>query len=165
MMNERKNNNLLLISVKPQYAKKIFKGEKTIELRKSAPRKAGKDSYILIYVTAPVKELWGICKIENIIKDNPKMLWENFGDKTGISEQEFNEYYKANNNAFGIEIKEVRNLFKHSINLDSLKNIIPGFMPPQTYSYIDGNSINYRAIKGLFSFNKKNKSILSQVCL
>ena len=134
---ENNNSSILLISIKPQYAKKIFKGEKTIELRKSAPTRASKGSYMLIYVTAPVKELWGICKIENIIKDNPKLLWENFGEKTGISKQEFNNYYAEYNNAFGIELKDIKNLLDRSVNLDCLKSMIPGFMPPQTYRYLE----------------------------
>ena len=94
------NNNLLIISVKPEYARKILKGEKTIELRKCAPKRVGKDGYILIYVTAPVKELWGIYKIENIIKENPNTLWEKFGKQTGITKQEYNDYFKENKNAF-----------------------------------------------------------------
>lgn len=145
------NNDLLIISVKPEYARKILNGEKTIELRKCAPKKVGKDGYILIYVTAPVKELWGVYRIENIIKENPKTLWENFGEQTGITKQEFNNYYKKNNIAFGIQLQEVKNLIKHSIKLDSLKNLIPGFMPPQTYSYINKSIINYRSLKELIS--------------
>ncbi len=145
------NTDLLIISVKPEYARKILKGEKTIELRKCAPKKVGKDGYILIYVTAPVKELWGVYKIENIIKENPNTLWKNFGKQTGITKQEYNDYYKENKNAFGIQLQEVKNLFKHSIKLDSLKNLIPGFMPPQTYSYIDKNIINYSSLKELLS--------------
>lgn len=145
------NNNLLIISVKPEYARKILKGKKTIELRKCAPKRVGKDDYILIYVTAPVKVLLGVYKIENIIKENPNTLWENFGKQTGITKQEYNDYYKENKNAFGIQLQEVKNLFKHSIKLDSLKNLIPGFMPPQTYGYIDKNIINYSSLKELIS--------------
>ena len=70
----------------------------------------GKDGYILIYVTAPIKELWGVYKIENIIKENPNTLWENFGKQTGITKQEYNDYYKENKNAFGIQLQEVKNL-------------------------------------------------------
>ena len=145
------NNNLLIISVKPEYARKILKGEKTIELRKCAPKKVGKNGYLLIYVTAPIKELWGVYKIENIIKENPNTLWENFGKQTGITKQEYNDYFKENKNAFGIQLQEVKNLFKHSIKLNSLKNLIPGFMPPQTYSYIDKSLINYSSLKELIS--------------
>ena len=45
--------NILLISVKPEFAEKILRGEKTIELRKSAPKKVDIEDYILIYVTSP----------------------------------------------------------------------------------------------------------------
>ena len=131
------NNTILLVSIKPQYAEKIFRGEKTIELRKSAPRKAFKGGYMLIYVTAPVKELWGICKIENIISDIPELLWENVGGKTGISKEEFNSYYAKSSSAFGIELKDIKNFLDHSIKLDCLKNMFPGFAPPQTYRYLD----------------------------
>lgn len=147
---DNKNNSLLLISIKPQYAEKIFKGEKTIELRKSAPQRVGINSYMLIYVTSPVKELWGICKIENIIKDKPDVLWEKFGAKTGISKKEFDNYYGETNNAYGIELKEVKNLFGRTINLEKLKKIIPGFNPPQTYRYIDNILINHNDFKELF---------------
>lgn len=145
------NKDLLIISVKPEYAIKILKGEKTIELRKCAPKKVGKDGYVLIYVTAPVKELWGIYKIEEIFKENPETLWENFGDKTGITKQEFNDYYKENKTAFGIQLQEVKNLFKHSIKLDSLKTLIPNFMPPQTYRYIDKQLISFGSLRSLIS--------------
>ncbi len=145
------NNDILIISVKPEYARKILKGEKTIELRKCAPKKVGKNDFILIYVTAPVKELWGVYKIENIVKENPNILWENFGEQTGISKQEFYDYYKENKSAFGIQLQEVKNLIKHSIHLERLKNLIPGFMPPQTYSYIDKSIINYSSLKELIS--------------
>lgn len=147
---ENKNNNLLLISIKPQYAKKIFKGEKTIELRKSAPLRAGINSYMLIYVTSPVKELWGICKIAGIIKDKPEIIWQKFGKKTGIAKEEFDNYYEETNNAYGLELKEVKKLLGHTINLETLKKIIPGFNPPQTYRYIDNDLINHNDLKELF---------------
>jgi predicted transcriptional regulator len=142
MSSENFNNELLLISVKPQYARKIFSGEKTVELRKSAPRKANKDSLLLIYVTSPVKELWGVCKIDEIISNNPMDLWDEIGDKTGISKKEYRAYYKESNNAYGIKLKDVIDFLESPIKLDLLKDLIPGFAPPQTYRYIDKNIMN-----------------------
>jgi len=130
------NNELLLISIKPQFAKKIFSGEKTVELRKSAPKKIKEGAYLLIYVTSPVKELWGICRIDNIIKDNPKVLWEKIGGKSGISKDEFFSYYNETKNAYGLEISDVKHFYKNAVKLDCLKKMLPGFSPPQTYRYI-----------------------------
>lgn len=144
-------NNILLISVKPEFAEKIISGAKTIELRKSAPKKVNKENYILIYVTSPVKELWGICKINNIIKDNPISFWENYGSKTGITEEQYKEYYKKSKNAYGIELKEVRNFSKYSIELKHLKKAFPNFMPPQTYTYIKSEEINFGILKQILN--------------
>jgi predicted transcriptional regulator len=132
-----KSNDLLIVSVKPEYAKKILNGEKTIELRKCAPKRVGENDYILIYVTAPVKELWGIYKIENIIKENPNDLWKNHGKQTGLKKHEFYDYFKDNVKAFGIQLQQVGNPLISPIKLDSLRSLIPGFTPPQTYSYTD----------------------------
>jgi len=151
MNNNISSKNILLISVKPEFAKKIMSGEKTIELRKSAPKKVNKENYILIYVTSPIKELWGICKINNIIKDNPNAFWDNYGSQTGITKSQFKEYFKTNKNAFGIELKEIRNFSKYSIELKHLKKAFPNFMPPQTYTYVNSDKINFTVLKQILT--------------
>ena len=151
MILDNLDSNLLLVSIKPQFAESIFRGEKTIELRKSAPTRAGKDSYMLIYVTAPVKKVWGICRIKSIIKETPIQLWEKHGQKTGITKSEFNDYYKENKKAFGIEITDVKNFLENSIDLENLRNYFPGFSPPQTYGYLNTELIDNSPLKELIS--------------
>lgn len=143
--------NILLISVKPEFATKIIGGEKTIELRKSAPKKINKEDYILIYVTSPIKELWGICKMNNIIVDKPTSFWKSYGSKTGITKEQFREYYKTSEKVFGIELKEIRSFSKHSIDLQDLKKAFPNFMPPQTYTYINSDEINFSVLKRILN--------------
>lgn len=143
--------NILLISVKPIFAEKILNGEKTIELRKSAPKKVNKESYILIYVTSPIKELWAVCKINNIIKEDKSIFWKKYGFKTGVTENEFKEYYNKNENAYGIELKQIKNFSKHSIDLKNLKKAFPNFMPPQTYTYINSEEINFSVLKQILN--------------
>lgn len=149
-----KNQNILIISVKPEYAKKILTGEKTIELRKSAPKKVGVNDFLFLYVTSPIMELWGIYQIENIIKEVPQKLWMNHGEKTGINKTEFTSYFSKSKNAYGIQLKEIKNFSNLSIKLNDLKKVIPGFMPPQTYSYIKSEVINYKFLKDLISSKK-----------
>ncbi|MDN3594210.1 hypothetical protein [Zunongwangia endophytica] len=143
--------SILLISVKPEFAEKILIGKKTIELRKSTPKKVNKENYILIYVTSPIKELWAICKINNLIKEDKKTFWNKYGSKTGITKYQFNEYCKTNENAFGIELKEIKNFSKYSIELKDLKKAFPNFMPPQTYSYIKSDEINFSVLKQILN--------------
>ena len=53
------NNDLLIISVKPEYAEKILNGEKTIELRKCAPKKVGKDGFFIDLCNCSSKRIMG----------------------------------------------------------------------------------------------------------
>lgn len=146
---------ILIISVKPEYARKILTGEKTIELRKSAPKKVGKDDFLLLYVTSPIKEIWGIYKIEDIFKDTPEQLWKLHGDKTGIEKTNYKDYFSKSKNAYGIKLKEIKQLSNLSIKLSDLRKVLPNFMPPQTYSYIDAEIINYKFLKNLITNRHK----------
>ncbi len=130
-------NELLLVSIKPQYSEMIFNGTKTIELRKSVPKKAKNGTKMLIYVTSPIMELRGVCEIIRIIKTEPSVLWDKYGHKTGISKEDFFDYYGDAKKACGIEIGSVNYFNKNNLSLSILREIIPGFMPPQTYRYIN----------------------------
>lgn len=143
--------NILIISVKPEFAEKIINGQKTIELRKSLPKKVTNESYILIYVTSPIKEIWGICKINKIVKHEPKIFWSLYGSETGVSKTQFFDYYKSNKSAFGIELKEIRNFSKYSIELQKLRKAFPKFKPPQTYSYINSDDINFSVLRQILN--------------
>ena len=51
----------ILLSIKPEWAEKIYNGEKTIEWRKSRPRidRNNRHQRVYIYETAPVKRITG----------------------------------------------------------------------------------------------------------
>ncbi len=127
-------NNILLISVKPKYAKKIFNGSKTVELRRVSP-KIKKDDLVLVYVSSPKKALMGGFQVEKIIKGDPQILWFKIKTKAGISKKEFDIYYKNTNKGVAIIIKKVWS-FNESLDLDHIKKYLPYFNPPQGYRYI-----------------------------
>ena len=129
----------ILISIKPRFAVKIFSGEKTVELRKCAP-KIKKDDYVMIYVTAPVKELWGICRVKEIIKDDTDKLWNLVHGKAGITEKEYQNYYGTCKKGVGIVLKNISCTLK-PISLHKLKSAWPKFSPPQTYKYFSRDEV------------------------
>lgn len=51
----------ILLSIKPEWAEKIYNGEKTIEWRKSRPRLDRNNHHMRVYIyeTAPVKRITG----------------------------------------------------------------------------------------------------------
>jgi len=48
---------------------------------------------VWIYATSPTKKIVGTFVIGEIIKDTPKNLWKNLNVLSGLSEQEFFDYF------------------------------------------------------------------------
>lgn len=163
----KNRNNILLVSIHPKYAKKIIEGKKTVELRKVAPKQVQPGNFMLIYVTSPIKEIWGVCRIARIHEEEPSKLWSRLGHLTGISHKEFDEYYRYKTNGFGIEIVDFKTVQPKSIDLDDLRELIPGFSPPQTYSYVDYELLQSEKFNGLLTsemVNNYDKHLNYEVC-
>lgn len=132
--------NTLLLSIKPEYASKIFSGEKTVELRRVRTRLT-QDDIVLVYVSSPTKALVGLFEVENIIQkrielqQDIKTYWKLVYQKAGISSQDFEKYYQGASFFVGIFLRNPRK-FDVSINLENLRKYIPEFTPPQSYRYL-----------------------------
>lgn len=73
----------VLMAIKPDYANKIFSGEKTYEFRRVIFKEPLVDS-VVVYCTKPVGKIIGEFKIKKIIKDTPNNLWEITKENAGI---------------------------------------------------------------------------------
>ena len=65
----------VLLSIKPEFANKIFSGSKKFEFRKSIFRNKN-ISKIVVYASAPVQRVIGEFEIEDILASDPNSLWE-----------------------------------------------------------------------------------------
>jgi len=124
----------LVISIQPKFANKIFSGEKTVELRKTKPKKIHKGSLALVYVSSPTKALVGVFEIESVLERPVKDLWDIVRGDAGISKREFNDYYKNTKIGIGIFFKKPRELLK-PIGLAELREKAAMFVPPQSFRY------------------------------
>lgn len=77
----------LLLSIRPEFVKKIISHEKKYEFRKRIFRK--NVDKIFIYSSSPEKKIIGYFTAGNIIKDHPENLWDNFSHVAGISKETF----------------------------------------------------------------------------
>ena len=130
----------LLISIKPEHAKKIFSGEKTVELRRVRPKLSNGDA-VLVYVSSPTMALVGAFEVDRVIELSPESLWEEVKISAGITLDVFSAYYKGTDKAFGIVIKKSWN-FDTPLSLENLKSKWINFHPPQSYKYISAQEIN-----------------------
>lgn len=95
----------MLLSIKPQYVKEILEGKKLYEFRKNKPQKDVEN--IIIYSTAPQKEVVGEATIERILEGSPKEIWEIAKSASGITKSKFFSYYKGKKTAFAYKLKNV----------------------------------------------------------
>lgn len=65
------------------------------------------------------QEVIGYFRGNEIIKDTPENLWNNFGKQSGISQREFYESFK-DDECFAIRINDL-NLFKYPVKLSEFK--------------------------------------------
>ena len=122
----------VLLSIKPKYAELIRSGFKKYEFRRKIWRNFG-GSKVYIYSTSPIKKIIGVFDASVIHVDFPHKIWELFGENSGISEEEFLQYFRDCKSAYAIEI---RNLVIFEEPHDP-SNYFLEFTPPQSYRYFN----------------------------
>lgn len=123
----------VLLSIKPRYVKSIIEGDKRYEFRKTI-FKNREINRIYIYSSSPVKKIVGTFEIGGILEDHPVDLWDTVKEFAGIDNRDFFAYFEGKSRAFAIEIQ---NLQKFNHPIDPYETM-PGFVPPQSYCYLDG---------------------------
>lgn len=122
------------MSIRPQYADKIFNGIKTVELRRVKPKFLAEGDLIFVYVSSPVKSLVGAFTVSSITEKSLTSLWKNVKDYAGVSRSEFLNYFQNVEKGAAIFIKDVW-LLPKPIHLAELKKEVKGFHPPQNFRY------------------------------
>lgn len=120
----------VLLSIKPEFAEKIFTGEKKFEYRRVIFKKTGITT-ILVYVTAPVSKIIGEFKINNVISDKPANLWHKTKEFSGISEEFFNRYFEDKEMGYAIQVGETEK-YDQPVSLQEEYNMVP----PQSFAYV-----------------------------
>ena len=139
-----KAKKVLLISVRPEHATRIFNGEKTVELRRVRPRLDAGDT-VIVYVTAPVMALAGEFEVSEVLSCSPGSLWRKVGPRTGLSRAEFDGYFNGSRAAYGIGVSRCWR-FSCPAKLETLRKLVPGFAPPLGYWYMP--PVMLRSLKG-----------------
>ncbi len=135
------SNSAILLSIRPEFAEKIFQGTKTVELRRIRPKQLRKGTLVLMYVSSPTKSLAGAFTVDEVIEQSIEKLWEMVRHKAGVTRQQFDLYYKGTSSGIGIFIKDMWKL-PSPIELQELqKGTIP-FHPPQSFRYATANEVN-----------------------
>jgi len=123
----------VILSIKPKYIRAIMTGEKRYEFRKKIFKNRIIDR-VFIYSSAPVQRIVALFEIGTILEDHPAALWDSVRDYAGIDDREFFSYFAGKTRGYAIGIENVQE-FDEPIDP---RVSIPGFVPPQSYCYVEG---------------------------
>lgn len=119
----------VVLSIKPEFANKIFDGTKRFEFRKAIFKNENIKS-VLVYSSSPVQKVIGEFQIEQIIKHDLETLWDLTKEFSGITEEYFYDYFADREHGFAIQIKK-KTRFKTPKCLREDYNLTP----PQSFAY------------------------------
>jgi len=139
-----------MISIHPEYADAIFRGDKKVEFRKSnIPRHI---EHVVLYETSPERKITGYFSVKDIIEATPVDLWRRFSEVSGTTEEFFFKYYDLHNTGLGLLVDQV-DILQNPMSLDQAA---AGSKPPQSFTYVDSHL--WKTLKK----RKKMSSFVSQ---
>ncbi len=120
----------VLLSIKPEFALKIFEGTKRYEYRRSIFRR-GDVGKVVVYASDPIKKVIGEFEMGVILHDVPQALWNRTKDYAGISKERFFEYFTNKTKGYAIEVKAAQ-IYDTPLPLSRLMVT----SPPQSFIYL-----------------------------
>lgn len=137
-------DEFILLAIRPEFVNKILIGEKTVELRRRLPQRACGRT-LLIYETLPVGELAGLAYVEAVEQLPLEILWAKSRRKACVSRDQFDDYFAGARMGVGIFISNAVRLAR-PVPLWRLRQLWPGFHPPQAHRYLDRRQIGDLAL-------------------
>ena len=120
----------VILSIKPEFANKIFDGTKKYEFRKKI-FKNNKVKTVIVYASFPIQQVIGEFEIEKIINHDIDTLWHMTQPHSGISEDYFYQYFAEKEFGYAIKIKKTKK-YKIPKCLKADFNLLP----PQSFAYL-----------------------------
>lgn len=92
----------ILLSIHPNHIEQIKSGIKKFEYRKILPKM--KVQTVYIYGTRPLSRVVAKFEVQQVIADNLVSIWEKTKYNSGITEEEFFQYFSKCDKAYAIGI-------------------------------------------------------------
>lgn len=145
---DKKNDEIMLISIMSYYARQIFDGTKLFEFRKSPLKINDLNKQIFVYSAKDDKAVIGSFKVKQIYHGNVHEIMRITGydkRKDGI---EILKYFGDNPNCYALELYDVKS-FSKPLTLKEMRKVSPDIKLPQYYTYFKPSSPIYNMLVGL----------------
>ena len=121
----------VLLSIKPEFAHKIFEGSKKFEFRKQVFKDTSVKK-VIVYSSSPEQKVIGEFEIETILDDTPDKSWIQTRLYSGISRKFFKSYFEGRDKAYAIKVASTKRYLKQKSLADF--NI---HTAPQSFAYVN----------------------------
>lgn len=129
-MDSSTNRSVALLSIHPEYVKRILNGSKRVEFRKT--RISSELKYVVIYCTSPIKRIVAFFKVAAVVDGAPGSIWNQYRKVAGVPYAFYKDYFGNSHHAVAIEVEEVFPLAS-PIRLRDLDDMLS---PPQSFQYL-----------------------------
>lgn len=123
---------VMLISIRPHFAERIFNGEKNVELRRVRPH-VHRGDIAVVYASSPLKALVGAFVIEGVRSMTTSAMWTGHAAGLGVTRDEYTSYFTGARFAHGLLVGD-RIRFQ-AVPLDAARSRVGRFRPPQSYMF------------------------------
>ena len=121
----------VLLSIKPEFAERIFQGIKRYEFRKALFKNRNIDK-VIVYASAPVSKVIGEFEIDDILEHEIERLWELTKKHSGIPKEYYDMYFNGRKIGYAIKIRNSK-LYDEPLDL---KQHFEVKVPPQSFMYV-----------------------------
>jgi predicted transcriptional regulator len=97
----------ILLSIKPEYANKIFDGTKKYEFRRTIFKDSNVNT-VVVYASSPVQRVIGEFTIEKVLSETTDKLWSLTNEFSGITKDFFDEYFGSKEIGYAIKVREIK---------------------------------------------------------
>jgi len=94
---------------------------------------------VWIYVKKPLGAVVGYARVIDCHSLSPSTLWKKFSGVSGLTHQEFFEYFQGVSKGFALGLADVQRLHA-PVSLGSLRKAKAGFHPPQFFMHLPPES-------------------------
>ena len=120
----------VILSIKPEFAEKIFNGSKKYEFRRSIFKDPSVKK-IIVYASAPISKIIGEFEIDEILRSELNTLWSKTKEYSGISKDYYLKYFEGKKEGYALKIKKTQKYQDHLSIEDNF-----GLLPPQSFAYL-----------------------------
>src|SRR5262249_9496339 len=114
-------------------------GRKSVELRRRRVQIVP-GTPIILYESSPTMAVVGTAKVCSVYVSTPSDVWEEYCASTGLSREEFDDYFEGAVIACALLLTAARRL-RDRIDLDRLR-VESGFSPPQSYRFLSARDLS-----------------------